>query len=127
MPEIQIEGLKKLRKELKELDVKLPKEMTKLGKEGAEIVATEMRGRTPVRTGRLRNAEKASGLATGGQVTIKGLPYIKPIVFGWVKHNIRPNPFPYEALDARRAEVIEKFEKGLKALVDKSFTSGTGE
>ena len=121
MPTIKIEGLKELHQNLKKLSDKLPKELKTVSKDAAEIVATEARTLAPVLTGRLRGRVKAGATAKGGDVRIMGLVYAKPIVFGWKRHNIAPNPFIYHALDNRRDEVIARFEKDVNALVEKSF------
>jgi hypothetical protein len=47
------------------------------------------------------------------------VPYAGPIHFGWPRHNIAPNPFIYDALDDRKAEVIDKYEAHIEALVEK--------
>lgn len=121
MPAIQIEGLKQLSKNLKQVSNKLPKELKAASKDAAEIVAAESRTLAPVLTGRLRGRVKAGATVKGADVRIMGLVYAPPIVFGWRKHNIAPNPFIYKALDRRRDEVIAKFEKDVNALIEKTF------
>jgi len=124
---VKIEGLAKLRRELKAVQKDLPKELTKVSEDAAEIVAEQSRLIVPVRTGRLRGSIKSAAIAKGGQVRTVGVPYAKVIHFGWAKHHIRPNPFIYDALDDRRDEVVAKFEQGLAALMEKNFTPGVGE
>lgn len=121
---IEIEGLAKFTRELKKLEVTLPKEMKRISKAGAEVVAVDARTKVPVRSGKLQQKIKSAATIKGAQVRVIGLPYAAPIHFGWRKHNIKPQPFIYEALDARRDEVIATFEKGLAALVDSGFTPG---
>ncbi len=121
MPAVRIDGLRELSRDLKKLSAELPKELKAVSKDAAEIVADESRTLAPVRSGKLRGKVKAGATAKGGDVRIGGLPYAGPIVFGWRKHNIEPNPFIFTALDKRRDEVIEKFEKGIDALVERSF------
>lgn len=124
---VKVEGLAKLARELKAIGTGLDKELRAVGKDAAELVADETQSRAPVLTGRLRNSVKA-GVA-GNTAFVKtgaSLPYAKPIVFGWRRHNISPNPFPYEALDARRQEVIDRYSKGVHDLVEKTITKGTG-
>ena len=122
---IRIEGLVKLSRELKKLETQLPKELRKVSKAAAEIVAADSRTKVPVLTGRLQRQIKAAATQKGGQVRVTGVPYAAPIHFGWRKHHIRPNPFIYHALDARRGEVIATFEKGLHDLMEQTFTPGT--
>jgi HK97 gp10 family phage protein len=119
MAEIKVEGLAELRKGLKDLDAKFPKELNKVAKASAEVVATEARQIVPRRSGALQSSIKASGLAKGGVVKSGGLAYHRVIHFGWPRHNIKPNPFLYHALDNRHDEVVEKFEREVQALVNK--------
>jgi hypothetical protein len=119
MPSIKVEGLTELRASLKKLDDKLPRELNKVSKASAEVVASEARGIVPRISGRLAGSIKTSGTAKGAFVKSGGLEYHRVIHFGWARHNIKPNPFLYEALDTRRDEVIEKFEREVSALVDR--------
>jgi hypothetical protein len=124
---IHVEGLTKLRRELKKVDAGLAKELNKVGKDVAEIVAATARVDAPRLTGRLAGTIKAGSTAGGAYVKAGGVPYAAPIHWGWRKHNIAPQPFLYEALDARRDEVIEKYVAGLNALIDGSITAGSAD
>lgn len=119
MPEIKVEGLKELQAGLKHLDANMAKELNKVAKASADVVAVEARGLAPKITGRLAGKIKSSGTAKGGFIKVGGLPYHRVIHFGWAAHNISPNPFLYDARDVREAEVIEKFEREVEALVNK--------
>lgn len=121
MPSIKIEGLRELSAHLKKVSADLPKELKKVSKDAAEIVAAEARTIVPVRSGRLRNKIQAGATLKGADVRAMGLPYAAVIHFGWKRHNIRPNPFLYKALDSRREEVIAKFEEGLHDLIEHNF------
>jgi hypothetical protein len=124
MPEIKIEGFTKLNKELKQVDKELPKALKKIAKDAAEIVAQESRGTAPVLSGALKAKIKTGATQKGAQVKITGLPYAAPIVFGWRAHNIKPNPFIYDALDKRRGEVEAAFNLQLAAFMDEKITPG---
>lgn len=119
MASIQVQGLKELQSGLKKLDGGMDKELKKIAKDSADVVAQEARSIVPVRSGKLQSAIKASGLAKGGVVRVGGLPYHRVIHFGWAAHNIRPSPFLYDALDKRRDEVVDKFEREVALLVAK--------
>lgn len=119
MAEIKVEGLAELRAGLKRLDDKFPKELNKVEKASAEVVRDEAKRIVPVRSGRLSASIKASGLAKGAFVRSGGLEYHRVIHFGWAGHNIKPQPFLYDARDSREAEVLEKFEREVAALVSK--------
>ena len=119
--QIEIEGIKKLSRQLKQLDGDLLKELKSINKEAAEKVADEARSLVPVRSGTLKSSIRASGLQSTGVVRSgnKSVPYANVIHFGWRRHNIEPNPFLYDALDERRQEVLATYEKQLNQLIDK--------
>ena len=119
MAEIKVEGLAELRAGLKQLDEKFPKQLNKVAKDSADVVAQEAKRIVPKLSGKLQSAIKPSGTAKGGLVKVGGLEYHRVIHFGWARHNIRPQPFLYDARDNREAEVLEKFEREVAALVSK--------
>jgi hypothetical protein len=122
--QIDASGLQALGRDLKKAGDGLDKELKKVGKDAAELVAVHARQSTvPVRTGRLRGRIKAGATLKGGNVSVSGLPYVGPIHFGWRRHNISPNPFLYEALDARADEVLERYGKGVDEVIAKSIES----
>lgn len=118
---VRVEGLRELTAGLKKLDGMMLKDLKQVSQASAEIVAAEARSGAPVRSGRLVGNIKASGTQAGGIVRVGGLAYHRVIHFGWARHHIRPNPFLYKALDARRDEVVEKFEREVAGLVDRSI------
>lgn len=124
---IKVEGLKKLSKELKAISTDLPKLLKVVGKDAAGIVAAEAKSIGPRRTGALVGHVVPGVNATSSFVKVSGLPYVGPIIGGWPKHNIRPNPFIFHALDNKRDAVIDAFQNGVADLIDKSITAGTGE
>lgn len=89
--------------------------------EGAKIVEKDAAGRAPVRSGMLRSSLRSSGTQRSGVVRAgkAAVPYAGPIHFGWRARNISPQPFMYDALDARRGEVVKVFDKGVKDLIRK--------
>jgi HK97 gp10 family phage protein len=131
---IEVQGIKKLRKELKALDTELGNKaqtgaLKRVMLETAEIVAAESRSLAPKLTGALADSVRAQGRATTGVVKAgRGarLPYAAAIHFGWAKHGIRANPFVYEAIDHRRDEVINRVDRAISNLVEQTFTAGTG-
>lgn len=88
--------------------------------EAAQTVAGDATSRVPVLTGRLQASIRASATPKAGVVRagFARLPYAGVIHFGWPRHNIAPNPFLYDALDARSAEVFEVFRKRLETIMD---------
>lgn len=116
---IQVTGAKELRRALKRMDADL-KDLTRINKSAAEIVARTARERAPVLTGRLRNTIKVGATRTRGTVSAGNrgnVPYAGPIHFGWPQRNISPQPFIYDALDERRSEVVELYQTRVADLV----------
>lgn len=125
-PVIKVEGLARLSRQLKALDQGLDKETTVINRAAAELVAETARTKVPRRTGRLGASIRAGATKRTASVRAGGarVPYAPPIHWGWPSHNIAPQPFLYEALDARKAEVIYLYEKRIKALVEHAFPNG---
>ena len=46
------------------------------------------------------------------------VPYAAPQHFGWAARNIRPKLYLYAALDARRGEVLARFDEGIRNAID---------
>jgi creatinine amidohydrolase/Fe(II)-dependent formamide hydrolase-like protein len=94
-------------------------ELKTLHGDAAKIVEQDALGRAPVRSGRLRESIRSSGTQKTGVVRagFARMPYAGPIHFGWAKRNIRPQPFLYDAKDARRDEVVRSVEQGIDALI----------
>jgi hypothetical protein len=132
--QIEITGLKRTVRQLKELDVEAPKAVKALHREAAALVAATARERAPVghqaydpHPGALRATIRPGATQYMAVVRAGGakVPYAPPIHWGWGKRHIRPQPFMYEALDARRAEVEAAYDRGIKALVENTVT-GSG-
>jgi HK97 gp10 family phage protein len=122
----RIEGEREVRAKIRKMQDANSKgaaksELKKFHAEGAKLVETEAASRAPVRSGTLRGSLRSSGTQKNGVVRSGSarVPYAGPIHFGWAARNIRPQPFMYDALDRRRAEVVEVFDKGLKDLIRK--------
>ena len=118
---IEFVGLKEFTKALRAAkDKETPKAIKAANKEGAQIVATEAKVLVPKRTGRLGksirpNASVKRGVVAAGRAS---LPYAGPIHFGWAKHNIKPQPFIYDALDKRQGEVFDAYTKQVEQIVE---------
>ena len=115
---VRLDGLRQLQRQLKKIETDLPKQMKAVAKSAANIVADEARAMSPYKTGRLSGTVKTGATAKGAYMKVGGkLPYSKVIMFGWPRHNITGNPFPYRALDAKRQEVINSFSRGIGELL----------
>jgi HK97 gp10 family phage protein len=121
---VRIEGIKDIRRSVNrlgtELDTKAAKGALKeMNAEAAEKVKQTASGLVPVRTGKLSNTLRASGTQKSARVRAgtKRVPYAPPIHFGWPARGISPQTFLYDALDKRRNEVVDVYEKRLSALI----------
>jgi hypothetical protein len=122
---IKVEGLSKVQRDLRKLStdaLDLNKtEFLETNKQVAEIVINETKKYVPVLTGALaaaiRNAStKKSAKVRAGNVAV---PYAGPIHFGWPARSIKPNTFLYEAIDARKSEVANRYSELVSDLITK--------
>lgn len=92
----------------------------------ARMVATEAQGRAPVRSGALRGSIRGGGTKTRATVRAgkKKVPYAGPIHFGWPDRGITPQTFLYDALDARKGEVITNYKTAVNKAVRKYDVTG---
>ena len=121
---IRIEGLKEARKKIRglldEMDEQAARgELKNMNQEAAEIVRRRAVALVPVRSGHLRETLRAAGTQKSARVRagFKRVPYAGPIHFGWAIRAIRPQPFLYDALDQRRHEVVQHYDRQLEALI----------
>lgn len=132
-PEVRVEGLKQLRKQLNDMDNELTKKSTKselsnIMKEAAEPVLQEIEKRVPVRSGALR-----SSLRTGGGVSssvvragIARIPYAGVINYGTKKTSGRPSNitgqrFMEEGLEAGQEEAFEVVDRELASFIERTM------
>ena len=122
---IKITGLSEVQRSLRKLSsdaLDLNKtEFLETNKRVAEIIINESKKYVPVRSGALaaaiRNAStKKSAKVRAGSAAV---PYAGPIHFGWPSRSIKPNTFLYEAIDARRAEVANRYAELVSDLIVK--------
>ena len=124
---IEVQGVKVITKRLKQMDDGTRKELKSIYIQSANIVFRNAMPRVPVRSGRLRASLRVSASTRSGSVRAGGkrsAPYAGPVHFGWPNRPnvarswyggpIRPNPFLYSALDARRDEVEFQFARGVR-------------
>ena len=109
---IEVDGIKELRGQFKQAGIDL-KELKGAGLEAAEVVAVEGRRTAPRRSGALAETIRAAGQVGGGVVRagFARIPYAGVIHFGWPGHNIEPQPWLFEATDAKYDAVIETYWK----------------
>ena len=122
---IKITGLSEVQRNLRKLStdaLDLNKtEFLETNKQVAEIVINETKKYVPILSGSLaaaiRNAStKKSAKVRAGNVAV---PYAGPIHFGWPARSIKPNTFLYEAIDARKSEVANRYAELVSDLITK--------
>jgi hypothetical protein len=120
-PGVEIEGVNRLARALKQADEGLADELKTAHIGGAELVLAAALPLVPVVSGDLKRTLKASATPRSGRVKAgkKLVPYAAPIHFGWPRRNISPNPFLYDALDRRKTEVEDVFLERVQALAEK--------
>lgn len=119
---LEITGAKELRKIIKNAnDNDLKKSLKEANKAGSEVVAEKARFLVPVKSGRLKASVRAGATQSNGWVAVgkKAVPYAAPIHFGWFKRHIKPQPFLYEAADARIGAVLAAYEDAINEVISK--------
>jgi hypothetical protein len=120
--QVSVEGARELRKALKTVGDEAKAGLKDVNVEVAEIVARAAVTRVPSRSGALRETVRAAGAQTRASVKagFKKVPYAGVIHFGWPARKIAPQPFLYDALDARRDEVVDTYANGMADLLRKN-------
>ena len=119
---LQIEGLREVTRDLKALSEDLREDMKETHRRAGEIVAAAAKPLAPVKTGQLASTIISSPTKYQGRVRIgrgQSVPYAGPIHFGWPARRIRPQAFIYEALDGRREEVLQTYERRINDLIER--------
>jgi hypothetical protein len=116
-PSIEVVGAKKLAAALRKTEGGIA-DLKVAHSDAARIVEGEAKTLVPRRSGTLAASIRSSGTQAGGVVRAgrAKVPYANVIHFGWPRHNITPQPFLYDAVDARRNEVVESFNKHVKKI-----------
>lgn len=123
---IRVEGLNRLVRVLRDLNPELVAELKAGNRELAARVAAEASSKAPRRSGELAVSIRAgvtqrSGVVRAGKAKV---PYAGPIHFGWPRRNITPNPFLWEALDARRTEIEREYLERVTRIVERARAHG---
>lgn len=119
---LEIEGLREVVRDLRALGNDSREDMKETHRKAGEIVAAAAKPLAPVRTGALSATITSSPTKYQGRVRIgrgASVPYAGPIHFGWPARRIAPQPFVYDALDGRRDEVKETYEKRMSELIER--------
>lgn len=116
---IRVQGLDEIRRGLRRLNSELPKELTRIHKKAATVVADAARARAPRRSGRLAGSIKPQAGQRYARVAAgrKAVPYAGPIHFGWPKRNIAPQPFLTDSVEAHAPRILDDYLRELTDLV----------
>jgi hypothetical protein len=127
-PAILVEGARETRRAFREIGDDMS-DLRELHKRLADDVAGTAKTKVPVRSGRLQRSIRGSGTKTAARVRAgnnrksgpSSVPYAAPIHFGWGSRGIRPQPFLYEALDDRRQEVVDTYNRQIREIIRRTF------
>jgi HK97 gp10 family phage protein len=131
--QVRIDGLRELRRDLKAIDKKLPRELNQRLKKVAEPIRADAAIRAPRRTGRLAGSLKVR--TSGSKVFIGSrLPYARIIHYGG-RHPVfgnrerwafqPPRPFIEQAARGRAHQVENEIFDAVEDLMKKAgFTHG---
>jgi HK97 gp10 family phage protein len=117
---LQIEGLREVLRDMKELGVDLRDGMKETHRDAGKLVADAAKPLAPIRTGRLASTITSSPTQRQGRVRIgrgQSVPYAGPIHFGWPARRIAPQPFVYDALDGRKEDVRRLYDERIGRLI----------
>ena len=120
---IDIDGLKELLSALRKIDPELKLEVKTINRDAARPVFQQALQLVPVRSGRLQRSIRILASQRAGRVAAgkKLVPYAGPIHFGWPARHIAPNLFLFKALDRRRLQVLQVWEKGIDRVIEKAM------
>jgi hypothetical protein len=118
---VEIEGLAKLQRELKQAGEDL-QDLKKAGGKAALIVLAEAKRRAPVRSGALKKSlrksvTKTSAGVLGGKALV--VPYANPIHWGWPDRGIRENPWISRAAVMTQSQWLPGYVAEIDKAVEK--------
>lgn len=110
-PTYEIEGLNKLLRALEKLDDAAKESFKEAGHRVGKFVVEKARDEAPVLSGALRGTLRPVNTARGAKIRAGSarVPYAGPIHFGWYRHNIKPNPFMYRAVDKSVDQAVDLY------------------
>ena len=115
---IKVTGARELRAALKRAGDDMS-DLKAIHKEAADKVRGEAKARVPVISGELGASIRSGATKTRSYVAAgrKLVPYAGPIHFGWPARNIEAQPFLYDALDDRKEQVTDLYNRRVEAMV----------
>jgi hypothetical protein len=118
-PVVEVVGRDQLVKTMKAAGVDI-KDLNRANLAAAEIVAPAAAARAPSRTGRLAASGRPAGTRREAIVRFGGsaVRYGPPIHFGWPGHNIKPNPFAFEAAQSTEPQWTGVYESAIDSILE---------
>lgn len=115
---LAIEGLDQLVRRLEKLGVQVEDLKAAFTRAGALVVA-EAVARVPRLDGDLAATIRQSKTKNRARIMVgsKRVPYPGPVHFGWPDRNIEPQPFLWEAMEAKQDDVIRTIDIELDRLI----------
>lgn len=115
---IRVHGLREVVRSLEKFGVEVSDLKAAFKKVGTFIV-DEAQSRAPMRSGRLAASIRPSNTKNKSVVRAGSarVPYAGVIHYGWPGHNISPQPFLTDALEANQDEAVEIIEDELQRLI----------
>jgi hypothetical protein len=121
---VKIEGLASVQRQLRKMSQDVDyqaQEFLATNKAIASAVAGDSKKFVPVLSGALAASLREAATKKSARVKAGGgaVQYAGPIHFGWPARRIKPQPFIYDAVDLRRDEIRERYEKLVDDLIKK--------
>ena len=121
---VKVEGLASVQRQLKKMSEDVDyqaAEFLSVNKTIAAAVAGDSKAFVPVLSGALASSVREAATKKSAKVKAGGygVNYAGPIHFGWPARRIKPQPFFYDAIDKRRDEIKERYEKLVDDLIKK--------
>jgi HK97 gp10 family phage protein len=126
--ELSIKGLPELRTGLKSISDTAPKQLRKANLDAAKAVISVAAAHAPVRTGKLRASVKALATQTAARMKAGGttaVPYAPAVHWGTGPregqkgpHNIKPNPFLWNARNQLAKQLKDDYERELEDVIN---------
>ena len=118
---LKLTGLKEVRKTLKKYGDETKTAFKPANLAAAKVVIEAANYTIPVRTGTLKSTMRPIATNNSGKVRVGNakVEYAGPIHFGWPSRSIKPNTFLYEAIDARKSEVANRYAELVSDLIVK--------
>lgn len=117
---VEIVGAKELSRQFRQLGLEM-RDLRAVNREAAEPVARTARQLSPFLTGAFEasirtGGQQAGATVIGGGAKAMHFPYVH---FGVPSLGTKPDPVLYDALDDRRADILETYEEAVAKLLKK--------